>query len=100
MPSFVGIVCYENFSKLQIKRRRQFDKEFKTTIVELLNSSHTMKSVCIDYDLKEAKEDFRLWDKLYGRDVIKHLEQVSKWEPGKKEREKKERLAALEIKQV
>ena len=53
-----------------------------------------------NYDLKEAKEDFRLWDKLYGRDVIKHLEQVSKWEPGKKEREKKERLAALEIKQV
>ena len=53
-----------------------------------------------NYDLKEAKEDFRLWDKLYGRDVIKHLEQVSKWEPGKKEREKKERLAALEMKQV
>ena len=50
--------------------------------------------------MKDAKEDFRLWDKLYGRDVIKHLEQVSKWEPGKKEREKKERLAALEIKQV
>ena len=53
-----------------------------------------------NYNLKDAKEDFRLWDKLYGRDVIKHLEQVSKWEPGKKEREKKERLAALEMKQV
>ena len=34
--------------------RRQYDKEFKTTIVELLHSGHTMKSVCSDYDLKEA----------------------------------------------
>lgn len=34
--------------------RRQFDKEFKTTIVDLLNSSHTMKSVFSDYGLKEA----------------------------------------------
>lgn len=34
--------------------RRQFDKEFKTTIVDLLNSGHTMKSICSDYDLKEA----------------------------------------------
>jgi len=34
--------------------RRQFDKEFKTTIVDLLNSGQTMKSICSDYDLKEA----------------------------------------------
>ena len=53
-----------------------------------------------NYSLKDAKDDFRLWDKLYGRDVLKHLEQYSKWEPGKKEREKRERLAALEAKQV
>ena len=32
--------------------------------------------------------------------MLKHLEQVSKWEPGKKEREKRERLAALERNQV
>lgn len=34
--------------------RRQFDKEFKTTIVNLLNTGHTMKSICSEYDLKEA----------------------------------------------
>lgn len=34
--------------------RRLFDKEFKTTIVNLLNSGHTMKSICSEYDLKEA----------------------------------------------
>jgi len=34
--------------------RRQFDKEFKTTIVNLLHSGHTMKSICSEYDLKEA----------------------------------------------
>lgn len=34
--------------------RRQFDKEFKATIVNLLDSGHTMKSICNEYDLKEA----------------------------------------------
>ncbi len=34
--------------------RRQFDTEFKTTIVNLLHSGHTMKSICSEYDLKEA----------------------------------------------
>ena len=53
-----------------------------------------------DYSLKDAKEDFRLWDKVHGREIIKHLEQVSSWEPGKKERERRERLAALEALQV
>ena len=48
------------------------------------------------YDLKNAQDDFNLWDGVHGRDVLKHLEQFSKWEPGKKEREKRERLAALE----
>ena len=50
--------------------------------------------------MKDAKDDFRLWDRIHGRDVLKHLEQVSKWEPGKKERERRERTAALEAKQV
>ena len=53
-----------------------------------------------NYSLKDAKEDFRLWDKLYGREVLKHLEQYSKWEPGGKEKERRQRLAALEAKQV
>ena len=35
-------------------KRRQFDKEFKTTIVDLLNSGQTIKSICSDYALKEA----------------------------------------------
>ena len=50
--------------------------------------------------MKDAKDDFRLWDRLYGRDVLKHLEQVSKWEPGKKERERRERQLAAEAKLV
>ena len=45
------------------------------------------------YDLKQAKDDFNLWDGVHGRDVLKQLEQGSKWEPGKKERERRERLA-------
>ena len=32
--------------------RRKFDKEFKTTIVNLLGSGQTMATVCSDYDLK------------------------------------------------
>jgi transposase len=44
--------------------RRQYDKEFKQTIVSLLNSGQPMKSICNDYDLKEAtvyrwKKDFK-----------------------------------------
>jgi len=35
-------------------KRRQFDKEFKTSIVDLLNSGQTIKSICSDYALKEA----------------------------------------------
>ena len=47
------------------------------------------------YDLRQAKDDFNLWDGVHGRDVLKHLEQFAKWEPGKKEREKRERLAQV-----
>ena len=45
------------------------------------------------YDLSQAKDDFNLWDGVHGKDVLKHLEQFSKWEPGKKERERREKLA-------
>ena len=47
------------------------------------------------YDLREAKEEFNLWDNVHGRDAIKHLEQFSKWEPGKKERERREKLEMI-----
>ena len=53
-----------------------------------------------DYSLKDAKEDFRLWDKIHGREILKHLEQVSSWEPGKKERERRERQAKIEAMEV
>ena len=35
-------------------KKRQFDKEFKTTIVDLLANGQSIKSVCQDYDLREA----------------------------------------------
>ena len=57
----------------------------------------------VKYDLSLAKEDFNLWDGVHGREVIKHLEQFSKWEPGKKEREKREKaalMAAMEAQQA
>ena len=47
------------------------------------------------YDLRQAKDEFNLWDGVHGREVIKHLEQFSKWEPGKKERERREKLALV-----
>ena len=51
------------------------------------------------YDLSDAQDDFNLWDGVHGRDVLKYLEQYSKWEPGKKEREKRERIAFLAAQQ-
>ena len=44
-------------------KRRQFDKEFKTTIVNLLNSSHTMKTIYEYYDLKEVNVYY--WEKEF-----------------------------------
>ena len=69
--------------------------EFKDTIIDP-RRSRTRDN----YNLRDAKEDFRLWDRVHGRDVLKHLEQVSKWEPGKKERERRERAEALLAKQA
>ncbi|NQX84306.1 MAG: transposase [Flavobacteriaceae bacterium] len=34
--------------------RRRFDKEFKTTIVSLLNNSHHVDALCSEYDLKRS----------------------------------------------
>jgi len=35
-------------------KKRQFDKEFKTTIVDLIANGQNLKTVCKEYDLKEA----------------------------------------------
>ena len=35
-------------------KKRQFDKEFKTIIVNLIANGQTLKSVCREYDLKET----------------------------------------------
>ena len=48
------------------------------------------------YNLRDAKEDYNLWDNVYGKDVIKSLENSQKWEPGKRERERRLRRAMLE----
>ena len=69
--------------------------DFKDTVIDP-RRSRTRDN----YNLRDAKEDFRLWDRVHGRDVLKHLEQVSKWEPGKKERERRERAEALLAKQA
>ncbi len=47
--------------------RHQFDTEFKTTIVNLLHSGHTMKSICAEYDLKEAAVSLSLEKRVQNR---------------------------------
>jgi len=39
--------------------------------------------------LKNAAEIFGLWDNVYGKDAIKALELSQRWDPAKKDREKK-----------
>ena len=34
--------------------RRKFDKEFKTTIVSLLDSGKTINDLCLEYDLNDG----------------------------------------------
>lgn len=36
------------------KERRTFDKEFKTTIVALINNGKTVSEVCSEYDLNDS----------------------------------------------
>lgn len=47
MFSFVDTVFLSDFNNLRIMTKLQFDTEFKTTIVNLLNSGHMMKSICL-----------------------------------------------------
>ena len=35
-------------------KKHQFDKEFKTTIADLIANGQSIKSVCQDYNLREA----------------------------------------------
>ena len=57
-----------------------------------------MRTLPVNYDLSNAKDDYRLWDKVHGKGVVAHLLMLSKWEPpGKRELERKR---ALEAKQT
>lgn len=47
--------------------RRTFDKEFKTTIVELLHSGRSIKDVCLEYDLNDSL--VRRWRREFGNDT-------------------------------
>lgn len=47
------------------------------------------------YNLRDAKEDYNLWDNVYNKDAIKSLENSTRWEPGKRERERRLRKQML-----
>ena len=57
-----------------------------------------MRTLPVNYDLSNAKDNYRLWDKVHAKGVVAHLVMLSKWEPpGKREIERKR---ALEAKQT
>lgn len=47
--------------------RRKFDKEFKTTIVSLLDSGKSMKDVCSEYDLNDGV--VRRWRREFAKET-------------------------------
>lgn len=54
-----------------------------------------MKTLPVDYDIKNAQEDYKLWDSVHAKEVMAHLVLLSKWEPpGKREIERRKALAA------
>ena len=54
-----------------------------------------MKTLPVDYDIKNAQEDYKLWDKVHAKEVMAHLVLLSKWEPpGKREFDRRKILAA------
>ena len=58
-----------------------------------------MKSLPSNYDLKNAQEDYKLWDKVHAKEVMAHLVMLSRWEPpGKKEIERRKMLEAKKAK--
>ena len=60
-----------------------------------------MKELPVNYDLKNAQNDYKLWDKVHAKEVMAHLVMLSKWEPpGKKEIERRKlQKAKLEAKE-
>ena len=58
-----------------------------------------MKTLPSNYDLKNAQEDYKLWDKVHAKEVMAHLVMLSRWEPpGKKEIERRKMLEAKKAK--
>ena len=54
-----------------------------------------MRTLPVNYDLNNAKEDYKLWDKVHAKEVVAHLVMLSRWEPpGKREIERKRALEA------
>ena len=54
-----------------------------------------MKTLPSNYDLKDAKDDYNLWDKVHAKEVMAHLVMLSRWEPpGKKEIERRKAIEA------
>ena len=52
----------------------------------LISASSNVKT---KIDLKNAAEIFGLWDNVYGKDAIRALENSMKWDPSKKDKDKK-----------
>ena len=58
-----------------------------------------MKTIPVNYNLNDAQNDYKLWDKVHAKEVMAHLVMLSKWEPpGKKEIERRKMLAAKKAK--
>ena len=58
-----------------------------------------MKTLPSNYDLKNAQDDYKLWDKVHAKEVMAHLVMLSRWEPpGKKEIERRKMIEAKKAK--
>ena len=63
----------------------------------LISASSNVKT---KIDLKNAAEIFGLWDNVYGKDAIRALENSLKWDPAKKDKDKKLVMAAKKVKDI
>ena len=58
-----------------------------------------MKTLPVNYDLNNAQNDYKLWDKVHAKEVMAHLVMLSRWEPpGKKEIERRKMIEAKKAK--
>ena len=58
-----------------------------------------MNTLPVNYNLKDAQNDYNLWDKVHAKEVMAHLVMLSRWEPpGKKEIERRKMLEAKKAK--